>query len=118
MLLAIDVGNTNIVLGVFEGDKLVESWRLATDNKRSADEYGTIIGSMFRRIDITEKDIDDIIIASVVPSLLFTLEHMCLKFYDKNPIVVEQGIKTGIKIKYENPRALGGPSWAELSRRA
>ena len=83
MLLAIDVGNTNIVLGVFEGDKLVESWRLATDNKRSADEYGTIIGSMFRRIDITEKDID------------------------KNPIVVEQGIKTGIKIKYENPRALG-----------
>ena len=80
MLLAIDVGNTNIVLGVFEGDKLVESWRLATDNKRSADEYGTIIGSMFRRIDITEKDIDDIIIASVVPSLLFTLEHMCLKF--------------------------------------
>lgn len=107
MLLAIDVGNTNIVLGVFEGDKLVESWRLATDNRRSADEYGTIIGSMFRRIDITEKDIDDIIIASVVPSLLFTLEHMCLKFYDKNPIVVEQGIKTGIKIKYENPRALG-----------
>jgi type III pantothenate kinase len=107
MLLAIDVGNTNIVLGVFEGDTLVESWRLATDNKRSADEYGTIIGSMFRRIDITEKDIDDIIIASVVPSLLFTLEHMCLKFYDKNPIVVEQGIKTGIRIKYENPRELG-----------
>lgn len=107
MLLAIDVGNTNIVLGVFEGSTLVESWRLATDNRRSADEYGTIIGSMFRRIEITEKDIDDIIIASVVPSLLFTLEHMCLKFYDKNPIVVEQGIKTGIKVKYENPRALG-----------
>ena len=107
MLLAIDVGNTNIVVGVFEGDKLVESWRLATDNKRSADEYGTILGSMYRRIEITEKDIDDIIVASVVPSLLFTLEHMCVKFYDKNPIVVEQGIKTGIKIKYENPRALG-----------
>ena len=107
MLLAIDVGNTNIVVGVFEGDKLVESWRLATDNKRSADEYGTILGSMFRRFEIVEKDIDDIIIASVVPSLLFTLEHMCLKFYDKNPIVVEQGIKTGIKVKYENPRALG-----------
>ena len=107
MLLAIDVGNTNIVVGVFEGPTLVESWRLATDNRRSADEYGTILGSMYRRIDITEKDIDDIIIASVVPSLLFTLEHMSLKFYNKNPIVVEQGIKTGIKIKYENPRALG-----------
>ena len=59
MLLAIDVANTNIVLDVFEGDKLVESWRLATDNRRSADEYGTIIGSMFRRIDITEKEIDE-----------------------------------------------------------
>ena len=107
MLLAIDVGNTNIVVGVFEGATLVESWRLATDNRRSADEYGTILGSMYRRINITEEDIDDIIIASVVPSLLFTLEHMCLKFYDKTPIVVEQGIKTGIKIHYENPRALG-----------
>jgi type III pantothenate kinase len=62
---------------------------------------------MYRRINITENDIDDIIIASVVPSLLFTLEHMCLKFYEKTPIVVEQGIKTGIKINYENPRALG-----------
>ena len=86
MLLAIDVGNTNIVVGVFEGSKLVESWRLATDNRRAADEYGTILGSMYSRINITESDIDDIIIASVVPSLLFTLEHMCLN---------------------ENPRALG-----------
>ena len=107
MLLAIDVGNTNIVLGVFEGDTLVDSWRLATDNKRSADEYGTIIDSMFRRVEIKAEDIDDIIISSVVPSLLFTLEHMCLKFYDKNPIVVEQGIKTGLRIKYEAPRQVG-----------
>lgn len=107
MLLAIDVGNTNIVLGVFEGDRLVESWRLATDNKRSADEYGTILDSMFRRVEIKAEDIDDIIISSVVPSLLFTLEHMCLKFYDKTPIVVEQGIKTGLRIKYEDPRQVG-----------
>ena len=56
MLLAIDVGNTNIVVGVFEGSTLVESWRLATDNRRSADEYGTILGSMYRRINITEED--------------------------------------------------------------
>lgn len=107
MLLAIDVGNTNLVVGVFEGDKLVESWRLATDNRRSADEYGTMIESMMLREGIRPEHIDDIIISSVVPSLLFTLEHMCLKFYDKNPIVVEQGIKTGIKIKYEDPRQLG-----------
>ena len=81
MLLAIDVGNTNVVLGVFRGEELVESWRLATDNKRSADEYGTIIDMMLRHDGIDPDDIDDIIIASVVPSLLFTLEHMCLKFY-------------------------------------
>ena len=107
MLLAIDVGNTNVVLGVFDGSTLVESWRLATDNNRSADEYGTIIDSMFMRQGIKPEDIDDIIISSVVPSLLFTLEHMCLKFYEKNPIVVETGIKTGLKISYDDPRQLG-----------
>ena len=107
MLLAIDVGNTNLVVGVFEGDKLVESWRLATDNRRSADEYGTMIESMITRENIKLADIDDIIISSVVPSILFTLEHMCLKFYDKNPIVVEQGIKTGLRIRYDDPRQLG-----------
>ena len=107
MLLAIDVGNTNLVVGVFEGDKLIESWRLATDNRRSADEYGTMIESMIIRENIDLSDIDDIIISSVVPSILFTLEHMCLKFYDKTPIVVEQGIKTGLRIKYDDPRQLG-----------
>ena len=107
MLLAIDVGNTNVVLGVFDGETMVESWRLATDNKRSADEYGTIIDSMFNRQGIKPEDINDIIISSVVPSLLFTLEHMCLKFYNKNPIVIETGIKTGLKIKYDDPRQVG-----------
>ena len=107
MLLAIDVGNTNLVVGVFEGDRLIESWRLATDNRRSADEYGTMIESMILREGIKPGNIDDIIISSVVPSILFTLEHMCLKFYDKNPIVVEQGIKTGIRIRYEDPRQVG-----------
>ena len=107
MLLAIDVGNTNVVLGVFDKDTLIESWRLATDNKRSADEYGTIIESMFMREGIRPSDIEDIIISSVVPSLLFTLEHMCMKFYEMNPIVIETGIKTGLKIKYDDPRQVG-----------
>ncbi|MBQ6456980.1 MAG: type III pantothenate kinase [Mogibacterium sp.] len=107
MLLAIDVGNTNVVIGVFNGDELVESWRLATDNKRSADEYGTIIDMMLKHDGIDPGIIDDIIISSVVPSLLFTLEHMCLKFYERNPIVIETGIKTGLKIKYDDPRQVG-----------
>ena len=107
MLLAIDVGNSNIVLGVFRGEELVESWRIATDNKRTADEYGTIIDNMLRHEGIDRKDIDDVIISTVVPSLLFTLEHMCLKYYDLNAIVVETGIKTGLKIKYDDPRQVG-----------
>ncbi len=107
MLLAIDVGNTNVVVGVYRDSTLLESWRLATDNRRSADEYGTMIDMMCKQEDISRSDIDDIIISSVVPSLLFTLEHMCLKFYDKNPIVVETGIKTGLKIRYDDPRQVG-----------
>ncbi|MBQ6315712.1 MAG: type III pantothenate kinase [Mogibacterium sp.] len=107
MLLAIDIGNTNVVLGVYEDKKLVESWRMATDNKRSADEYGTIIDMMMRHDGIDPEMIDDIIVSTVVPSLLFTIEHMCLKFFGKNPIVVETGIKTGLKIKYDDPRQVG-----------
>jgi len=107
MLLAIDVGNTNIVYGVYDGENLVESWRMATDNKRTADEYGVLIDSMFRHAGIGISDIDDVIISSVVPSLLFTMEHMCLKYFDRNAIVVETGIKTGLKIKYDDPRQVG-----------
>ena len=107
MLLAIDVGNTNIVFGIFKDGKMLESWRLATDNKRSADEYGISFEAMFRHSGFASEDVDDIIISSVVPSLLFTLEHMCLKFYNKMPIVVETGIKTGLKIRYDDPRQLG-----------
>lgn len=107
MLLAIDVGNTNIVFGVFDNDKMLESWRLATDNNRSADEYGIMFDAMFKHGGFSSQDIDDIIISSVVPSLLFTLEHMCLKFYNKNPIVVESGIKTDLNIKYDDPGQIG-----------
>lgn len=107
MLLAIDVGNTNIVFGIFNGNKMLESWRLATDGNKTADEYGVTFDSMFRHGGFSSKDIDDIIISSVVPSLLFTMEHMCLKYYEKMPIVVETGIKTGLKIRYDDPRQLG-----------
>ena len=107
MLLAIDVGNTNVVVGVYRDGILSESWRLATDNRRSADEYGTLIDMMLRHDGFDPGEINDIIISSVVPSLLFTLEHMCLKFYEKNPIVVETGIKTGLKIRYDDPRQVG-----------
>ena len=107
MLLTIDVGNTNVVLGVFKGRIMVNSWRMATDNKRSADEYGVIIDQMFRHDGINPQDIDDAIISTVVPSLLFTLQHMCLKYFNITPLVVETGIRTGLKIKCDDPRQIG-----------
>lgn len=107
MLLAVDVGNTNVVLGVFNGGKLITSFRLATDNNRSADEYGIMIDQMFRHEGMDPADIDDVIISTVVPSLLFTLQHMCYKYFKISPIVVETGIKTGLRIKCDDPRQIG-----------
>jgi type III pantothenate kinase len=107
MLMAIDVGNTDIVFGVFDKGKLIQRWRLATDNRRSADEHGILMDHMMRREGIDPSDIDDAIISTVVPSVLFPLEHMLLKYYDITPLVVETGIKTGLKIKCDDPRQIG-----------
>lgn len=107
MLLTVDVGNTNVVLGVFENRNLITNWRLTTDTRRSADEYGTLVDSMFRHEGLDPGDIDDIIISSVVPSLIFPLQHMSYKYFNLEPIIVETGIKTGLRIKCDDPRQLG-----------
>lgn len=107
MLLAIDVGNTNIVLGAFNGREKIKSWRMATDNLRSADEYGVLIDQMFKHEGLDPKDVDDVIISTVVPSLLYTLQHMCTLYFGVKPLVVETGIKTGLKIKCDDPRQIG-----------
>ena len=75
MLLAFDVGNTNIVLGVFKDGKMITNWRLETDNNKSADEYGMIIGALFKYEGLNMKDVRDVIISTVVPSVLYTLQH-------------------------------------------
>lgn len=107
MLLAFDVGNTNIVLGVFEGSKLKHSWRLETDNNKSADEYGMLINQLFSFEGISVKDVEDVIIATVVPSVLYTLQHLSMKYFNKKAIVIESGVKTGLLIKYDNPKQVG-----------
>lgn len=107
MLLAFDVGNTNIVLGVFKEDKMITNWRLETDNNKSADEYGMIVGQLFRYqgLDITE--VRDVIISTVVPSVLYTLQHLSMKYFNRKPIVIGPGIKTGLIVKYDNPKQVG-----------
>lgn len=107
MLLAFDVGNTNIVLGVFKDGNLIQNWRLETDNNKSADEYGMVINQLFAYEGLSTKEIKDIIISTVVPSVLYTLQHLSVKYFNKRAIVIGPGIKTGLIVKYDNPKQVG-----------
>lgn len=107
MLLAFDVGNTNIVLGVFRDGEMIQNWRLETDNNKSADEYGMLINQLFQYegLDITK--VEDVIISTVVPSVLYTLQHLSMKYFNKRALVIGPGIKTGLVVKYDNPKQVG-----------
>ena len=101
MLLAIDVGNTNIVLGVFEGELLTESWRLLTMRERTSDEIGILVTHLFERSDIDLARINGIILSSVVPPLTRTMEEMCERFFDKLPLTVDPAANTGMAVLYQ-----------------
>ncbi len=107
MLLAIDLGNTNIKYGVFEGDKLVASFRVSSRISRTADEYGSVLVGLLADSGIKKADITGIIFSSVIPALNYTMCHMCEFFFGISPIVVGPGIKTGLNIRAENPREVG-----------
>lgn len=107
MLLAIDIGNTNIVLGLYEGDTLGPRWRLATVHERTADEYGIQMIGLFRHVGVGTEAIRGIAIASVVPPLAGTFEQACLKYLGISPLIVDAGTKTGVRIKYEDPKQVG-----------
>ncbi|MCG8539100.1 MAG: type III pantothenate kinase [Clostridia bacterium] len=107
MLLTFDVGNTNIVLGVYEGKELIRDWRMSTDKSKTSDELGMLVNQLFVYEGLNLKDVTDVIISSVVPTIMYSLQHMAYKFCDREAIVVGPGIKTGINIKYDNPRQVG-----------
>ena len=107
MLLVFDVGNTNMVLGIYEEDTLTNSWRINTDHQKSSDEYGMLINSLFEYHKINMREIKDIIISSVVPDVMHSLENFCRKYCGIEPLVVGPGIKTGLNIKYDNPKQVG-----------
>jgi type III pantothenate kinase len=107
MILVFDVGNTNIVLGAYKGDKLLDFWRVSTDTQKTADEYGIIIKQMFIHEGYSIDDVKAVIISSVVPPIMYTLEHMTRKYFKKEPLVIGPGIKTGMNIKYDNPKEVG-----------
>jgi type III pantothenate kinase len=107
LLLVIDVGNTNIVFGVYQDKELLYDWRIATEKDRTSDEYGLLFEQIFRYNGIDPKDVENVIISSVVPPLMHTLPAMSMKYFNINPIVVGPGVKTGMNIKYDNPREVG-----------
>ncbi|MGA1845980.1 type III pantothenate kinase [Deferribacter abyssi] len=107
MILAIDIGNTNIVLGVFYNNKLIANFRLATDYLKTTDEYASIIMLLMEKNNINVKDFRGVIISSVVPSLIYTFSKLCRKYLNSDPMIVGPGVKTGVKINIENPKEVG-----------
>ncbi len=107
MLLTIDIGNTNLTLGLYEGEQLGAHWRLATDNNRMPDEYGLQFLGLLQNAGKTLKDIHGISLASVVPPLTARVVQACHEYLKQEPLVVDAGVKTGIKIRYEDPKAVG-----------
>jgi type III pantothenate kinase len=107
MILVIDVGNTNIVIGVYKGKELLHHWRLSTNRSATVDEYGINMHNLFSFAGIKTDQLEGVIISSVVPPLMRTLEQLCLKYVRKAPVIVGPGVKTGLNIRYENPREVG-----------
>ena len=107
MLLVIDIGNSNIVMGTYIGKNLMHHWRISTDRQKTGDEYGMLINDLFKYQGVEINQITDIIISSVVPPLVVPLTKMCERYFKINPLIVGPGMKTGIILHYENPRAIG-----------
>ena len=107
LLLVIDVGNSNMTFGVFAGEKILHQWRIQSNREKTSDEYGIEMEQILRHFGFTRKLFRDVIIASVVPNLMYTLSAMCRRFLKCEPIIVGQGTKTGMPIRYDNPREVG-----------
>ncbi|MBQ8088920.1 MAG: type III pantothenate kinase [Clostridia bacterium] len=107
MILTLDVGNTNIKTALFEGMEMREYWRISTNRSQSSDELGILMMNLLSYKGISPDAIEGIMMSSVVPQINFTVEHMCRNYFGMEPMKIEPGVKTGINIKYENPRELG-----------
>ncbi|MDQ0188129.1 type III pantothenate kinase [Cytobacillus kochii] len=107
MIFVFDVGNSNMMMGVYQRDELKYHWRIETDRHKTEDEYAMIVKSLFEHEQLSFADIDGIIISSVVPPIMFALERMCEKYFHIKPLIVGPGVKTGLNIKYDNPKEVG-----------
>ncbi|MDW7738578.1 MAG: type III pantothenate kinase [Bacillota bacterium] len=107
MLLAIDVGNTHIMLGVYQEEKILIYWRLATRRESTEDELGMIVKNLLHNSRLSLKDIKAVAISSVVPQLMYSLERMSIKYFEVDPLIIGPGVKTGLNIVTDNPREVG-----------
>lgn len=107
MLLVIDVGNTNIVFGVYDSEELIYEWRVATIKNRTSDEYGFLFSQIFEYHNLKIEDVENVIISSVVPTLMHTLSAMSIKYLNINPLIVGENVDIGMDIKYDKPDEVG-----------
>ena len=107
MLLVMDVGNTDTVLGVYDGEELVHDWRIRTKADHTVDEYGILIYNLYNASRISSRAVQDIIISCVVPPMLNILEPLCQKYFKVKPLIVGPGVRTGMPIFYDNPKEVG-----------
>ncbi|MFH1758679.1 MAG: type III pantothenate kinase, partial [Pseudomonadota bacterium] len=107
MLLVIDVGNTNIVLGIYEGERLVDNWRIWTERDRTSDEYGILVRNLFSSRSISLGGIKAIAISCVVPPMLNMLLELSERYFQRKPLIVEFGMNTGMPVLTDNPMEVG-----------
>ena len=115
MLLAVDIGNTNITLGLYEGSAAGARWRLAADHERMPDEYGIILMQLFERTGANLAEVAGVVVASVVPPLTGTFRQVCRDYLGRDPLIVDAGIKTGVRVKYDDPRQVGADRIADAA---
>src|SRR5260221_9253283 len=108
MLLAIDVGNTQIVIGLYDGEQLLDHWRIATNDERTSDEHASLINDFLGFHGFSfDDDVHGLVISSGVPRITASLREMSERYFGFPPVIVEAGVKTGMPVLYENPREVG-----------
>jgi type III pantothenate kinase len=107
VILVVDVGNTNIVLGLYQERTLAHHWRISTNRSATVDEYGMLFHSLFKHSGIEFEQVDGVILSSVVPPLMFVMENLCLQYIKRTPYIVGPGIKTGLNVRVDNPKEVG-----------
>lgn len=115
MLLAIDIGNTNITFGLFEGKTLGPCWRIRTIHEKMPDEYGILLDQLFHHRGCRSDQVTGSVIASVVPPLTPVFEQVCRDYVGQTPLAVDAGVRTGVRIRYDNPRAVGADRVADAA---